>query len=272
MGSGRFGTFSHDLRGDNLFMTFSTNTFEGLNILVTGASSGIGKFAALHLANLGANIIVSGRNAERLNETLSTLPGAHHKAIATELNDMESAAALVAAAAAEGNGLDGIFHCAGLELVRPMRLVKQNNIDDVFGAAVFGTFGVAKAASRAGVMKPNASIVLMSSVAGSRGRSGMALYSAAKAANDGFIRSLACELAPKGVRVNGVAAGGVETEMHARLTQSMPETAIEDYRSAHLLGFGKPEDVANAVAFLLSGASRWITGTTLVVDGGYLAS
>lgn len=253
-------------------MIFSENAFGGSTILVTGASSGIGRSAAQLLAHLGARIIATGRSPERLQETVGTLGEADHRSVVADLNDMEMAATTVAEAAKDAGGLDGIFHCAGLEMVKQMRLIKQKNLDDILGAAVFGALGIAKAASKTDVMKPNSSIVFMSSVAAQRGRAGMVLYSAAKAASDGMVRSLACELAPKSIRVNAIAAGGVETPMHDRLTHSLTPEAIDGYRNAHLLGFGTPEDVGNAAAFLLSGASRWVTGTTMVVDGGYMAS
>jgi NAD(P)-dependent dehydrogenase (short-subunit alcohol dehydrogenase family) len=121
-------------------------------------------------------------------------------------------------------------------------------------------------------MKPGSSIVFMSSASAHRGRPGMVAYSAAKAAVEGLTRSLACELASKPVRVNAIAGGGIETEMHHRLTRTLSEDAVAAYAGQHLLGFGKPQDVASAVLFLLSPASSWITGATLAVDGGYLAS
>ena len=113
------------------------------------------------------------------------------------------------------------------------------------------------------------SIVFMSSVASITGQKGMSLYSASRAALDGAVRSLACELAGNNIRVNSVISGAVETPMHAKLTGSLPQESIQDYENKHLLGFGQPNDIANAVLFLLSDASKWITGSSLVVDGGY---
>jgi NAD(P)-dependent dehydrogenase (short-subunit alcohol dehydrogenase family) len=109
----------------------------------------------------------------------------------------------------------------------------------------------------------------MSSVAGSTGQVGMTAYSAAKSAIDGMVRSLACELASRQIRVNSIAAGAVHTAMHDRLTKGSSDDATHAYANAHLLGFGTPLDVAQAVIYLLSPASRWITGTTMFVDGGY---
>jgi NAD(P)-dependent dehydrogenase (short-subunit alcohol dehydrogenase family) len=170
----------------------------------------------------------------------------------------------------EHGAFDGVFHAAGIELIRPARLTKQQQLDEVFGSAVFAAAGLARAAAQKGALKDDSSLVFMSSVAGSSGQVGMTAYSAAKAAVDGMVRSLACEFAPRRIRVNSIAAGAVTTPMHDRLTHGAAQDIVEAYRNNHLLGFGDPQDIANAATFLLGPAGRWITGTNWVVDGGYL--
>ena len=251
---------------------FAPDALAGASVLITGASSGLGRAAAIAVAAHGGRVIVSGRDQARLDETLASMAGEGHRAVATPLDDADQASALTIEAAAQCGGLDGIFHSAGAELVLPMRLVKQKHLDQVLGAALQGALGIARAAAKAEVMKPGASIVFMSSASAHRGRPGMVVYSAAKAAVEGLTRSLACELAAKPVRVNAIAGGGIETEMHARLTRTLSDDAVNTYAAQHLLGFGRPGNVADAVLFLLSPAASWITGTTMVVDGGYLAS
>lgn len=251
---------------------FAPDALAGRSVLITGASSGLGRAAAIAIAAHGGRLIVSGRDQGRLDKTLAALAGDGHVAIATSLDDADQATALVVEAAARVGGLDGVFHSAGAELVLPIRLVKQKHLDHVLGAALQGAFGISRACAKAEVMKPGGSVVLMSSSAAHRGKQGMAVYSAAKAAIEGLTRSMACELAPKTVRVNAVAAGVIETEMHERWTSTLTASGLAEHERQHLLGFGRPDDLANAALFLLSPASRWITGTVLVVDGGYLAS
>jgi NAD(P)-dependent dehydrogenase (short-subunit alcohol dehydrogenase family) len=257
--------------GKQQMSSFAPDALAGRHVLVTGASSGLGRAAAKAFADAGARLTLLGRNEERLIETRTDLAGDDHSTIAAPFTDLETTADLVKGIAAERGPIDGIFHSAGIELVRPMRMFKNDHASSLFEAALYGSLGIARAAASRGVLNEGASLVFMSSVAALRGTAGMAGYSAAKAAVDGMVRSLACELASRRIRVNSIAAGAVETEMHDRLVKTLGDAAIADYEKRHLLGFGRPEDIANAASFLLSDASAWITGTVLSVDGGYTA-
>jgi 3-oxoacyl-[acyl-carrier-protein] synthase-3 len=258
-------------RGAHRVMSvFATDCLQGRTFLVTGGSSGIGRSVCALIADCGGIVIASGRNAGQLQRTLTSLTGNGHAGSAHEFIDADATAGWVRDLAAQHGALSGIFHGAGVELLRPVRLTKQEHLAGVFGAAVYGTFGIARAAAQKDVLTDHASLVLMSSVAGSRGQAGMSAYCAAKSAIDGLTRTLSCEFAARKIRVNSLVAGAVATGMHDRLTNASPPESVAAYQAKHLLGFGTARDIASAVVFLLSDASRWITGTNMVVDGGYM--
>ena len=249
---------------------FKSDALQGMTYLVTGASSGIGKATAVLLSRCGARVVVNGRDEDRLNQTLSELQGAGHLVSSAALENADQTNDWLKGVVESNGPFHGVFHCAGMELIRPARMIKQAQLNDVLGSSLFAAFGIARAMSAKNALVDGGSIVFMSSVAGSTGQVGMTAYSAAKAAIDGLVRSLACELAAKKIRVNSIAAGAVHTAMHDRLTKGSGDEATLAYSQSHLLGFGQPEDVAQAALYLLSPLSRWVTGTTMVVDGGYM--
>lgn len=244
------------------------NGLANRKIVVAGASSGLGRAAALSLAEAGAELVLLGRNEQRLRDVSDRTGG--HRWMSVDLTSDDAADEAIRAIAADG-AIHGVFHSAGTSLVAPMRMTKAAQIQDLFGAAVFGALGVARAISRKGVMHDGGSVVFMSSVSALRGRRGMVAYSASKAATSGMVRALAVELADRSIRVNAITAGAIETEMHHDFANSVSEEMVRNYRNLHPLGFGRAEDIAQAVMFLLSDASRWITGIDLPVDGGYAA-
>jgi NAD(P)-dependent dehydrogenase (short-subunit alcohol dehydrogenase family) len=250
---------------------FAPDCFTGRFILVTGASSGLGRETAIALSNLGARLALTGRNSERLERTMSELAGEGHVSAAADLVDADQTADFISSLAKEHGAFNGMFHSAGAYFSLPMKVSKQRHIDNVFAASVNGAYGIAKAASQRKVLSDGGSVVFMSSVAGERGHGGLAAYGGSKAAVLGLTRALAHEVAPRRVRVNSIIASTIESEMHLRTIENANMDYVAAGEARHPLGFGRPEDVANAAIFLLSDAAQWVTGTSLVVDGGYLA-
>jgi NAD(P)-dependent dehydrogenase (short-subunit alcohol dehydrogenase family) len=251
-------------------MIFSSDCLAGRRILVTGASSGLGRDTAVLLARTGAILVLAGRNEERLEQTRASLAGEGHSLHLADLSTAESAYELAMSAAASAP-LDGIFHSAGITKVLPVKMVKDKQLQDVFGINTFSAFGLARAVARKGVMVDGGSVVFMSALAAICGRRALSSYCSAKAALDGLVRSLAVEFADRKIRVNSIVSGAVETEMHFNYVGTIAADALADYEAFHPLGFGKPDDIANAAVYLLSDAGRWVTGTSMVVDGGAAA-
>jgi NAD(P)-dependent dehydrogenase (short-subunit alcohol dehydrogenase family) len=242
---------------------FAPNCLAGRHVLVTGASSGIGRAAAQHLAAHGARLSLVARNLERLDAVRIGLPGNDHSIHQIDLEGADSTADAIAEIVKDRGAFDGAFYSAGATLVLPIRLL--------FGAGVYGAFGMVRALSKKGAMTDGGSIVVMSSAAALRGRPALGAYCAAKAAVDAMVRCAALELAGRKIRVNSLRAAAVETPLHHDYMASIGPEATRDYDERHPLGYGQPVDVANAVLFLLSDASPWISGTNWAVDGAAAA-
>jgi NAD(P)-dependent dehydrogenase (short-subunit alcohol dehydrogenase family) len=238
----------------------------GRRYAVTGASSGLGLHVAKALSERGASLVVFGRSAERL--AAAEFTDALMVTMPDQSTPSQWRAALITSTAS--GRIDGLIHCAGGVVIAPMRLTPDRLYEEAM-ATVDIALGVMGAAASAGVLADGGSVVLMSSVAAHRGAPAMSAYAGGKMAVEAIARVAAIELAPRRIRVNCVAAGAFESPMHDRVTGPMTQAMRDEYASSHPLGVGKIEDVAAAVLFLLSDQARWITGTTMVVDGGYLA-
>lgn len=243
----------------------------GSSILITGASSGIGRATAIAASAQGARVALVARRAEQLNETLGMLEGKDHIALPSDLGDFASIPALLRKAADALGPLSGLMHAAGVHAVTPLLATTPSRVTSLFETNVTTSVMLAKAFRNPKVRAEAASIVFMSSAVGLTGEAGVSVYAATKAAVASLGRSLGLELASERIRVNSIAAGIVETPLTEGILSKVGAegwTAIEE---AHPLGLGSPDDVAAAALFLLSPASRWVTGTTLVLDGGYTA-
>ena len=242
------------------------------HIVITGASSGIGKAIALLCDKLGANISLIGRNINNLNLVLDLMKGANNYAYEFDVCDMSSMDKLIDDIVIKSGPIDGFVHSAGVEMTRPIKMLKIKNYSDVFNTNTISALELTKFITKSGNVSTNASIVYISSIVGILGQSGKTAYSASKAALIGASKCLALELAPRGIRVNTILPAVVETNMSKNVLDSLSEENKYNILKMHPLGFGKPEDIANSAAFLLSTASNWITGVEFIVDGGYSAS
>ena len=255
-----------------MLQDFAPHFLKGRRLVCTGASSGIGRRFAIEAAEHGASLVLVGRDLGRLSETLHSMPAGDHETMALDMADSDAVSDWLQGVGRRVGGVDGVFHSAGNELIRPLRMTKAEHFAGCFGASFNGALGICRAAgSKDTFRSTGGSVVLMSSVAGLRGQVGMSAYSATKAAIDGLVRSAALELAPKSIRVTSIASGGVKTEMHQRITGKLDAASSEAYAARHPLGLGDVADVVAVALFLMSDSARWVTGTTVVTDGGYCA-
>lgn len=246
---------------------------ENKHVLVTGATSGIGRQTAILISEFGARVTIVGRREDELLETISMMHGKGHHFVPFDLSRIDEIEEMVKHAVENGGPTDGFVQCAGVNKDLPINSVKYGKIHDIMLTNFYSFYELTRAICRKGKYNPGLSIVGTSSTASKCGVASQTAYSASKAAMNGTMRAMAKELAPKGIRVNTVLPGPTNTEMYkdylslrAGLKQdnNMESIAMRNY-----LGMNEPSDVANAIAFLLSPASRMITGIELPVDAGY---
>lgn len=246
-------------------MSISNYELKQKRILITGASSGIGRSTAQVCASLGATLIITGRNEERLKQTLFSLKGQNHVMF---VFDYEQGVPADLVAQIEGE-IDGVVHSAGVLEYVPFAFVTNQKLDRVMRINFSIPFALTQLLVKQKLIKKGGSIVFVSSISGvSTSNHGMSAYSASKGALSSVVRVLALELAKQKTRVNAICPGMVKSEMNLLSQGVAQEVLEEDERKNYPLGYGEPVDVANTICFLLSDASRWITGTNLIIDGG----
>lgn len=244
---------------------YNPYSLEGKTILVTGASSGIGKATAIECSKLGAKVIIIGRNEERLNDTFEKLEGSENKKFILDLKDSE----LLKTFVSEISNIDGIVHSAGLTKNIPFQFASKENFDEVFDVNFFSPAELTRLLIKSKKLNKSSSIVFISSISGVLcSAPASSIYSSSKGAVNGLIKGMALDFASKGIRVNSVNPGVVETNIFDEgvITEEQLE---ENKKQYPLKRFGKPEEIAFAVIYLLSDVSSWVTGTNLVIDGGF---
>ncbi len=252
-------------------MSFNPMSLEGRTILVTGATSGIGRATAIYLSRLGARVVASGRNVERLDGVMAELEGTGHVGRLFDLADLDAIVPWMKTLCAEIGPLNGIAHCAGVQATRPIQAIKPEFVMDVLTQNLGAALMLAQGFRLKACHGTPASLVYCSSSAALKTAPGNVVYAASKGGIVSAVKGLGVELVRDGVRVNAVAPAMVDTPMSDQFRTILSEEHFKRVVDMHPLGLGQPDDVAAAIAFLLADTSRWITGSILCVDGGFLA-
>lgn len=244
-------------------MSYNPYNIEGKRILITGASSGIGRATAMECSKLGATCILVGRNDERLQESLSMLEGNGHVTIAADLLKSDDLQRI----AAQCDKLDGVVLNAGINLMAPIYFLKEEDVNQVFATNTLAPMHLMQALLKARKINAKASLVFTSSIDANNPDVSSSAYAASKAALTSFMRSCAKELAPRQIRANAVHPGLVETGM--KHNGMVSDEDLEKNKDLYLLKrYARPEEVAWAIIYLLSDASAFVTGSVLTIDGG----
>jgi NAD(P)-dependent dehydrogenase (short-subunit alcohol dehydrogenase family) len=240
-------------------------SLERKTILVTGASSGIGRAIAIECSKMGAAVILTARSEDRLRETLSQMEGADHTIITVDLTKQSELFDLIE----KTPMLDGLVNCAGQVKTTPFQFITVDSLDKIMTVNFFAPTLLSVQLVKNKKFKKNSSIVFISSISGIECvYGGNSIYSASKGAINGIMKNMALDLAHKGIRVNSVNPGMVNTHIIDTGTITS-EQLEEDKKRYPLKRYGRPEEIAYAVIYLLSDASSWVTGSNLVIDGGY---
>ena len=245
-------------------MNYNPYLLSNKTILITGASSGIGRATAIECSKLGADVIITARNEDKLKETYALLGKGNHSYIVADLTSEENIDHLTK----EISMIDGCVHCAGFSIISPIQFISTDVLNKTFFINSFAPMILSKHLIKKKKFKRGSSVVFVSSIAGSNNTShGSSVYGSSKSALNGFMRYAALELADKGIRCNAVYPGRVNTDfiMHENIPDEDRQKDIEFYP---LKRYGEPIEIAHAIIYFLSDASSWVTGSSIVIDGG----
>ena len=246
-------------------MMYNPYSLEGKRILVTGASSGIGRATAIECSRLGANVIITARNEERLSETLSMLEGDGHEFRMCDLNNTEAIKEMVQSLPE----VHGLVNNAGTNQQAPVPFIKDEILSNILHVNTIAPILLTSLMVKKKKLTKGASVVFTNSISGlGKISTGNTMYATSKGAITSFVMGAAKELAEKGIRVNAVCPGMVETDFIAHHVVASEELLDADRKSYPLKRYGRPEEIAWAITYLLSDATAWMTGTNIVIDGG----
>lgn len=246
---------------------YNPYSLEGKTVLVTGASSGIGRATAIECSKLGARVIITGRNEDRLKETFDTLEGEGHEKIVFDLNEVDKLDDFVALLPP----LQGFVSNAGITQIAPIQFIKNDSLKSLFQVNTMSPILLLQKLLKKKIIGKGTSVVFTSSMAAlGKGTPGNCMYSASKGAISAFIQNAALELSPKRIRVNAICPGTVDTPLiHSG---DVTEEQLFEESKKYPLGFGQPEDISLGITYLLSDAAKWVTGTNMIIDGGFSVS
>ena len=253
-------------------MEYNPFSLQRKNIIVTGASSGIGRQSAIDCSRMGARVALIGRNIERLKETLSQMYGEGHEIFILDLTDGILLQNKVSEIVERMGVLDGILHCAGISSVLPLKLAKRADMERFMNTNVYSAIELTRECLKKKNFSPEGgAVIFLSSVMGIVGEKAKFLYSMTKGALISGCKSLALEYAQRKIRINCISPGAIETPLNASLPYMADKEMRSELEAKHPLGLGQTSDISHCAIYLLSNASRWITGQNIIVDGGYTA-
>lgn len=253
-------------------MKKNTLSLEGKNIIISGASSGIGRQCAIECATKGARVVLMARNSKNISSTIHEMPGDRHIALPLDLAEFPILNESLKEAVSGIEKVHGFIHAAGMQMTCALNQMDIEKYRRLFDINVFAGLEIAKLITHRKIIPHDgSSLVFISSTMASVGKAGLTGYSATKGALVAAARSMAIELASKKVRVNCVSPGLVMTPMMQDMFRTLTPEQISERQKGYALGLGRPHDIAQACVFLLSDDARWITGADIPVDGGYRA-
>jgi NAD(P)-dependent dehydrogenase (short-subunit alcohol dehydrogenase family) len=239
-------------------------TLAAKRILVVGATGAVGGAIARRCAEAGANLVLTGRNTTRLQQITADTGGV------SQVLDLSSADS-IGGWSVDAEALDAVVYAAGIAPLAPIKYLQAQQLVDCLQVNSVAPLLLVRELHKQKKLKKGASIVFLSSLAASSGAAGYASYAASKGALEAAARCLAIEFAPQQIRVNCIAPGMLDSEMAHEAGERISQEALESHTKDYPLGIGTPQDVAQAAAYLISDASRWMTGVVLPLDGGFLA-